>query len=322
MLRQFLRIILSTQHLAHCQIKLAEKAVQMRQPNKIAYIEAFFAVVVWGGTFIATKLALKDASPATIVWLRFGMGVLILGATVSLRRQLALPSRSEWGYFALVGFIGVTFHQWLQATGLKTAAATTTAWIVATIPVFTALLGWLFLKEKIGGRRALGIGLATAGVLLIVSKGDFTALLEDGFGTPGDFLILVSSVNWAIFSILSRRGLKAHPAARMMFYVMLFGWMFAGIWLFGFGPGWSEIPGITSTGWNSILILGIFGSGLAYIAWYDALKVIPASQLGAFVSLEPLVTMVMAAFMLGEAITWIALAGGAATILGVYLVNR
>ncbi|GAB4486576.1 MAG: DMT family transporter [Anaerolineales bacterium] len=294
----------------------------MRRVYPLAYIEALFAVIVWGGTFIATKLALQEASPSTLVFLRFGMGVLILGATVALRRQFALPSRAEWGYFALVGFIGVTFHQWLQATGLQTAAATTTAWIVATIPVFTALLGWLFLKERLTFLRVFGIGLAGLGVLLIVSKGNLSALAAGKFGTPGDFLILISAVNWAVFSILSRRGLEQHPAARMMFYVMLFGWLFAGLWLFGFGPGLGEVAHFTRNGWGNVLVLGIFGSGLAYIAWYDALKAIPASQLGAFIYVEPLVTMVLATFLLGEAITIVSILGGAATIVGVYLVNR
>ncbi len=290
--------------------------------NRLAYIEALFAVIVWGGTFIATKLALQETSPSTLVFLRFGMGVLILGAAVALRRQFALPSRREWGYFALVGFIGVTFHQWLQATGLQTAAATTTAWIVATIPVFTALLGWLFLREHLTFARIFGIGLAAAGVLLIVSRGNLSTLTTGEFGTPGDFLVLISALNWAVFSILSRRGLEQHPAARMMFYVMLFGWLFAGIWLFGFGPGWGEIQSITLNGWSNILILGIFASGLAYIAWYDALQVIPASQLGSFIYVEPLVTVVLAAFILGEAITMVSILGGAATLAGVYLVNR
>jgi drug/metabolite transporter (DMT)-like permease len=295
----------------------------MKPQNKVVvYIEALFAVVIWGGTFIATKFALRDASPATIVWLRFGMGVLILGAAVMLRKQFALPKREEWAYFALLGFLGVAFHQWLQATGLITAQATTTAWIVATIPIFTALLGWFFLKEKLGWMRVAGIVLAALGVLLIVSKGNLSAFAAGKFGTPGDFLILISAINWAVFSVLSRRGLAAHPAARMMFYVMLLGWLFACIWLFGFGPGWSEIPRITSVGWISILVLGIFGSGLAYIAWYDALQVLPASQLGVFIYIEPLVTMVVAAILLAEVVTIASIIGGAITILGVYLVNK
>ncbi|HUI87606.1 MAG TPA: DMT family transporter [Anaerolineales bacterium] len=108
-------------------------------------LEAIFTVVVWGGTFISTKIALQEVSPATVVWLRFGMGVVILGTAVALRRQFAVPERTEWLYIAPLGFIGVAFHQWLQANGLVTAQATTTAWIVATTPIFIALLGWLVL---------------------------------------------------------------------------------------------------------------------------------------------------------------------------------
>jgi drug/metabolite transporter (DMT)-like permease len=288
----------------------------------LVYLEALFAVAIWGCTFIATKLALREVSPASIIWLRFGIGVLILGVTVVLRKQFALPKMNEWGYLALIGFLGVTFHQWLQATGLITAQATVTAWIVATIPVFTALLGWFFLKELLGPFRILGIIIASLGVLLVVSRGDLQSLASGKFGTTGDFLILISAVNWAVFSVLSRRGLATHPPARMMFYVMLFGWIFTSIWLFGTGLGISEVPHLTSTGWISVLFLGVFGSGLAYIAWYDALKAMPASQLGVFIYIEPLVTMVVAALMLSEAVTYAAAAGGAITIAGIYMVNK
>ena len=166
------------------------------------------------------------------------------------------------------------------------------------------------------------MALATFGVLLIVSKGNLAYLLSGTFGSYGDFLILISAVNWAIFSVLSRGGLNRHPAALMMFYVMALGWLFSCIWIFGFGPGLGEIPQITIPGWLAILTLGIFGSGLAYIAWYDALQALPAAQLSVFINIEPLVTMVIAAFMLGEAITAASVIGGILTILGVYLVNR
>ena len=285
-------------------------------------LSALFAVIIWGGTFIATKIALREVSPVTIIWMRFGIGALILGMAVSVRRQFALPSKNDLAYFALLGFIGVTFHQWLQATGLQTARATTTAWIVATIPVFTALLGWLVLKEKMNLARVGGIAIAALGVLLIVSDGDLSALVSGETGAIGDLLILISAPNWAVYTILSRRELARHPAARMMFYVMLLGWLFTCVWIFGFGPGLSEIPQLSPKGWGAILMLGIFGSGLAYIAWYDALQAIPASQLGVFINIEPLVTMMLAAPMLGEQITLISLLGGAIIIFGVWLVNR
>lgn len=294
----------------------------MPKSKIIPYLEAMFAVIVWGGTFIATKIALGEASPATIVWMRFGMGTIILGIVVFARKQFALPEKNEWLYFLMLGFLGVTFHQLLQATGLQTAKATTTAWIVATTPVFIAILGWITLKERLTGIQILGIVLAAFGVLLIVSKGNIGALFTGEEGTFGDFLVLISSVNWAVYTILSRRELARHPAARMMFFVMLLGWLLVNVWIFGFGPGMSEIATLTSSGWSAILVLGIFGSGLAYIAFYDALQEIPAAQLGAFFNVEPLVTTVLASFMINEAITSITLIGGAVIILGIWLVNR
>jgi drug/metabolite transporter (DMT)-like permease len=293
----------------------------MSHSKFIAYLEVIFAVVVWGGTFIATKVALQEVSPATIVWLRFAMGLVILGIAVAARKQFAFPEKDEWLYFALLGFLGVTLHQWLQATGLQTAKATTTAWIVATTPVFIAILGWLWLKEKLNWIQVSGIVVAALGVLLVVSKGDLSALISGEEGTFGDILILISALNWAVYTILSRRELARHPAARMMFFVMLIGWLFTNIWIFGFGPGLSEIQNLTSRGWGAMAILGIFGSGLAYIAFYDALQALPASQLGAFFNIEPLVTAILAAFIINERITLVSLIGGAVIILGVWLVN-
>ncbi|MGC8856158.1 MAG: DMT family transporter [Anaerolineae bacterium] len=293
----------------------------MDKQRTIAYLEALFAVVVWGASFIATKVALKDVSPVTIVWLRFAIGVVLLGMAVTLRRQFALPVRQEWGYFALLGFLGITFHQWLQSNGLITAQASTTAWIVATTPVFMALLGWLLLKERLGWLKIGGIALAAFGVLLVVTKGNLVTILQGKFGAVGDFLILISAPNWAVFSVLSRRGLKTHPATRMMFFVMSLGWLFTTV-LFFAGPGFSEISRLSLNGWLAVLFLGLFCSGLAYIAWYDALQALSAAQTGVFLYIEPLVAVLVAAIILSEAITWASLLGGAVILFGVWLVNR
>ena len=293
----------------------------MPRSKLVPVLEALFAVIIWGASFIATKVALQDVSPVTVVWLRFGMGVVILGIVVTVRKQFAWPKRDEWAYFALVGFLGITFHQWMQSTALQTSRASTTAWIVATTPVFMALLGWLALKEKLTWLQTGGIALATLGVLLVVSDGDPTAISFKQFGAPGDILVLISSLNWAVFSALSRRGLKTHPATRMMFYVMTFGWLFTSI-LFFAGPGPREIPQLTFNGWLGVAFLGVFCSGLAYIAWYDALQVLPTGQLGAFLFLEPPVAVVVAAIILAEPVTWAALLGGGIILFGVWMVNR
>jgi drug/metabolite transporter (DMT)-like permease len=293
----------------------------MSNSKFLPYLEAVFAVIVWGASFIATKIVLRDISPVAIVWLRFAMGLIILGIAVAMRRQFSLLNRNEWLYFALLGFLGITFHQWLQSNALETSEASTTAWIVSTTPVFMALLGWVVLREQLAWIKIAGILLAFVGVLLVVYDGNLKAISLRSFGKPGDILILISAINWAVFSVLSRRGLKAHPAALMMFYVMSFGWVFISI-LFFTTTNLSEFGRLTTNGWLGIAFLGIFCSGLAYIAWYDALKALSAAQTGVFLYIEPLVTVVVAFLILGEAITLASLLGGGIIIFGVWLVNR
>ena len=289
--------------------------------NRGALVKAGLAVSAWGASFIATKVTLQEVAPATVVWLRFALGAAVIGAVTLSRQELVIPSRRDLGYYALLGFLGIAFHQWLQSTGLVTAQASTTSWIVATTPVFIAILGRLFLNERLGWKGISGIGLAAGGVLLVVTKGDLRALSAGSFGTPGDHLILISALNWALFSVLSRRGLAQHKPATMIFYVMVIGWLFSSA-LFFCGPGVADIAGLSPRGWLAIVFLGMFCSGLAYLFWYDALERATASQVGAFLYLEPLITVVVAAVVLGEPILYTALLGGGLILFGVYLVNR
>lgn len=284
-------------------------------------IEAIIAVTTWGASFVATKVALRDISPVSVVWLRFTIGLLILGIIICVRRQLTLPSRNDLFSFALLGFIGITFHQWLQSTGLVTSQAISTGWIIASTPIFMAILGWLVLREHLIKIQVLGIVLATLGVFLVVSKGNFTLFFSGGLFSVGDLLIILSAPNWAVFSILSRKALRDHPATRMMFYVMGFGWLFTSIPFF-IEEGFSEIQNLTLNGWLGILFLGIFCSGLAYIFWYDALKYLPAGQTGSFLYIEPFVTVVVANIVLKETLLGSVMIGGLIILLGVWFVNN
>jgi len=302
-------------------LNVAYNPVSMNRKHIAAYIEVTFAVLVWGASFIATKLALRDLAPVTVVWMRFAIGVLILGVATGIRKQVSLPKKQDIFYFCLLGFLGITFHQWLQSTGLQTVQASTTAWIVATTPVFIAILSWIFLRERLLWLQITGIILATMGVLLVVSKGDLRALFSGHFGTTGDILILISAPNWAVFSILSSRGLKKYPATQMMFYVMAIGWLLTSI-LFLSSGNVADIRHITSSSLIGVGFLGIFCSGMAYIAWYDGLQALPASQIGAFLYLEPLVAVLVAWAVLGESLIPISLLGGAVILLGVRLVQK
>jgi drug/metabolite transporter (DMT)-like permease len=293
----------------------------VRGPRFIPTIEALFAVLFWGASFIATKIALRDLQPLTVVWVRFALGTLVLLIVITARRQFALPSKKDLQYFAFLGFIGVTLHNWIQATALQTAQATTTSWIIAATPIFIAIFAFIMLKESPGWARTAGIGMAALGVLLVVSKGNIGALLSGKAFTKGDLLVMLNPPNWALFTVLSRKGLKDHPPARMMFYVMTLGWLFT-FPLFLWGPGVSDLSHFTLNSVLAIAFLGILCSGLGYIFWYDALKVMPAAQVGVFQYIQPLVTVIVAGLILDEPLLLSSLFGGAVILAGVWMVQR
>ncbi|MGB9669296.1 MAG: DMT family transporter [Anaerolineales bacterium] len=287
----------------------------------IAYLELTGAIIIWGASFVATKIVLKDIPPIMVIWIRFGMGVIFLGAAMGVRHQWALPSRRDWAYFALTGFLGITFHQWLQSTALQTTEAATSAWIVATSPIFMALFGWLGLREAFKPLMLLGLILATLGLIGVVSKGDWGQFGLARFGSWGDLLMLISAANWALFSALSKPGLQKYPPTQMMFLVMAWGWLFTTI-LLVISHSWHPEYHISWQGWVSLIFLGVFCSGLAYLFWYDGLQSVAVVQVGAFLYFEPLVTVVVAGLLLKEKITWVSILGGAMILIGVWLVNR
>jgi drug/metabolite transporter (DMT)-like permease len=141
---------------------------------------------------------------------------------------------------------------------------------------------------------------------------------------------VISAVNWAIFTVLSKHVLKSiadHPKGiesnpiRIMLYVMAFGWFFSlpGMIL---DNGWVALSALSSQGWWALIFLGVACSGLAYLFWYEALNRITATQAGVFLYFEPLVTAVVAWLILGEVFTGVIAFGGAVILFGVWLVNQ
>jgi drug/metabolite transporter (DMT)-like permease len=159
------------------------------------------------------------------------------------------------------------------------------------------------------------------GVIAVVSKGELSNIAIGKFGSYGDFLILISAINWAVFSILSRRGLKNHPSTMMTLWIMTIGWLLTSV-AFVVNKNYIDIPILDLRGWVAIIFLGIFTTGLAYITWFDALAQLPAAQTGAFLFVEPLTSMVVAAIVLNEQITLVSVLGGAIILVGIWLVNR
>lgn len=293
----------------------------MSQATKLGRVKALLAALFWGASFVATKAALREVHPLTLIVLRFALGTLVLGLAVA---RAGVAQRVGWRDLlglAVLGAIGIAIHQGLQATGLEYTSASNVAWLVALNPVFTAILAWIVLAEPFGVVKVIGLVIAFVGAVIVVTRGVLSPETLRLPSTTGDLLGLASALNWAIFSVASKPFLKRLSPTLMIFWVMLIGWVLV-LPFYAVSGGWSEITQLSLGGWAAVVFLGIMCSGIAYIFWYDALAQVEASQVAAFIYTEPLVTVIVAAIILSEAFTPVALLGGLTILVGVYLVNR
>jgi len=281
---------------------------------------ALLAVVFWGVSFVATKAAVTEISPTTVIFTRTGIGTLILCAILALRRQPVLPPRDALGALALMGFVGVAFHQLLQAYALTLTSAVSTGWLIGLIPVWSALLAAVLLHERFGPRKIAGLVVGFTGALLVVTRGRLGARLLALPSTRGDLLVLASTVNWALYTVLGHGTIRRLGPTRATAGAMLLGWMMLAP-PFVARAGWSEYARLSVPGWSALLFLGVAASALGYLFWYGALERVDASRVAALLYLEPLVTLAAGMVLLAEPVGVTTVAGGLLVLGGVLLVQ-
>lgn len=293
-------------------------------PRPSDYFIILTTVIIWGGSFAATKYALAQAEPSLILLLRFLFGLPVLAAGCLFEGSLRLPTKREFIILALIGFQGIYFHQGIQAVAMKTAGAGNANWMMVASPAIVALLGWIFLGEKISRSGAAGLLLSAAGVTLVLALGTVKGTAETGsFGSIGDYIILLSVLNWAVFLVISRNYLREDmPPAFLIFWEMVFATLYAFVTTLIVGTDYSQMSAFTTQTWLSIIFLGSLSSAFAYLLWYKALSVMPVAKLIVFQFLQPVAGMVISYFLIGERYTlWLAL-GAVMIMSGIWLVNK
>ena len=283
-------------------------------------LAALAAVTLWGISFVATRAALSEISPIPLVFTRFALGTAFLLTLLAVRRRLEIPPRESWPALAAMGFLGIFLHQMLQAHGLTLTTAVHTGWLIGLIPIWSALLSAVVLREKLGPAKVAGLLLGFAGAALVVTRGKLSGGLLALPTTRGDLLILASTVNWAVYSVVGRRTLARLGSARATAFAMLAGWAMLAP-LFFLRAGWTEYARVSAAGWAAIAFLGIGCSGLGYLFWYAALEKLETSRVAAFLYLEPLVTLAAAVVLLGEPVHGTTVVGGLIVLAGVFLVQ-
>jgi drug/metabolite transporter (DMT)-like permease len=219
-----------------------------------------------------------------------------------------------------MGFVGVFVHQMIQAHALTLTTAVSTGWLIGLTPLWSALLSAYVLKERFGPVKIAGLALGFLGAVLVVTRGQMGAGLLALPQTRGDLLILISTLNWAVYTVLGHPVLRRLGPARATTGALTLGWLMIAPF-FVHAQGWREYPRLTGAGWAAVLFLGLACSGLGYLFWYGALERTPASKVAAFLYLEPLVTLAAASAVLGETVRLTTAVGGLLVLAGVALVQ-
>jgi drug/metabolite transporter (DMT)-like permease len=289
--------------------------LQTNRDLRKGHLAALVTILLWGTTYISTKILLKEFQPVEILLLRY---VIALGVLFLLRpKRLKLQCRKHELYFALAGLTGVCMYYLLENIALTMTSASNVGVIGAVSPFFTAIFALFILKDPTARRPGFFIGFAVAifGIGLITFQG-----AAMGFHLAGDLLVILSTMVWACYSVVSRIigdfGYPTVQATRRMFlYGILF--MLPFLKIFGFHPNLSALSEPVVLG--NLIFLGVGASALCFVSWNYAVIRLGAVKTSVYIYLIPVVTVLAAVIVLHERITFWSGVGIVLTISGLFL---
>ncbi len=286
-------------------------------PKLLGHGLALFTAFVWGVTFVSTKLLLGSFTPLAIMVMRFSLAYVGLWL-IHPRFYKPVHLREELNFF-MAGLTGVTGYFFLENTALIYTTVSNTGLILASAPLFVALVAHYFTHdERFYINLLIGFVVAMIGVGLVIFNGQ-TYLQVNPIG---DLLAVASAVIWAFYSLAVKRMNHEHSplllTRRTFFYGLLVGF----IWLM-LAEGGIDLSRVVENGnvWH-LSFLGFVASGMCYVFWSVAIRHIGAIKTSNYIYLMPLFTMVTSWLVLKESITPLMLVGGGCILLGVYLTER
>ncbi|RQR99003.1 DMT family transporter [Burkholderia sp. Bp8991] len=272
-----------------------------------------FTIVSWASAFPFIRIGLHGLAPLELAAARFATAAVLAIAWLAWRRP-RMPARRDALRFLVCGLLGIALYNALLNTGEQTVSAGAASFIVNTLPIFTALLAAVFLRERFNRRGWLGSLVSLAGIAVIAHGQPGGLVLGSG-----STLILGAALCSASYFVLQRRLIPVYGALPCTAYTLLAGALLLTPWLPGAlaslgGGGASRDTAL------AVLVLGIFPAALGYATWTFALGYFGAARAANFLYLTPAVATVLSMALTGERPGIETLCGGLLAIAGVIFV--
>lgn len=276
---------------------------------------ALLTIIIWGTTFISTKLLLVDFQPVEILFFRFIMGFLAL-LLVSPRRMKGTDMKQELTFVA-AGLCGICLYYLLENIALTYTLAQNVGVVISVAPFFTAILTRLCVKheEKFRARFFVGFFVAMAGICLISFNG-----MSMKLNPVGDLLALLAAFVWAVYSILTKRiSSFGYPTVLTTRRIFFYGILFMAPALFFFDFRFDLWRFTRPVYVFNMIYLGLGASALCFVTWNFAVKMLGAVKTSVYIYMVPVITVVTSALILHEKVTWMSGIGTFLTLAGLFI---
>lgn len=285
----------------------------------LGFLAHVIANTSWGVAAPIVKVALNTLSPATFIFMRLILSLLILAPFTFNRLRKQHFVKSDWPKILLFAILGITLNIGLYFWGLSYTSVIDTSVISATTSIFTALAAYLFLKEKISRLVAVGIALSFAGTVVIILQ----PILEQGLfhiqNLFGNILVLLATWAWVAYTILNKEISQKYDSMVLTYLSFSIGAVtflpFAARDIFNPGFYQSLTPFLIF----AILFETIFATVLTYSLFTWGLKYVSATAAGIISYLNPIVAILASIVFLGEKLTFSFIVGAVLVIIGLFV---